>query len=200
MYARRSIPLEAVTNVPSHVRVAVTDWFTMPFSNGMRNRHSLTVDWLARSGLEHDILSWKLFTNSCDHLGADIANEYNVPCELPGYEVSFHIPNSKLDTNHKLVMVPRCMNGSRVGVDEPFLLLLHVNISNVKRPHMPISFADYSPAMPYWGLFHTISSDEQRIQRISAKRHNDRMIIVRQLMRQKRLPFQLIAAICDGWS
>jgi hypothetical protein len=199
MYAIRPIPLEAVPNVPKHVRVAVNDWFTMPFSYGMMNRHARTVNWLALSGLEHGIVSWKLFKNSGDHLGAAIANEYNVACALPGYEISFQIPNkaSRLNTTHKLVMVPRCINGDR-AIEEPFLLLLDVNIANATRPHMPISFSDFSPAMPYWGIFHTISSDEQRIQRISAKRHNDRLIMVWQLMRQKRLPFQLFATICVG--
>lgn len=192
MYPRRVV----VADVPASVRVAVNDWFTMPFSNGMRNRHASTVNWLALDGLQHGIVAWRLFSSACEHLGAEVASEYAIPCGLPGYEVSFRLPhNGQLDTFHRLVMVPRCMNGERVGVDEPFLLLLHVNMASGKRPHMPISFSNFSPAMPYWGLFHTIASDEPRILRISTKRQNDRRMVLWQLMRQKHLPFQLLDAL-----
>ena len=187
-----SVPL----NVPGSVRVAVREFLSMSFSNGMRNRHVATVNWLASDGPQHGIVAWMVFTNTGDHLGVDVAREYAIPCGLPGYEVRFHLQHGHLDTTHRLVMVPRCMNGARVGVDEPFLLLLHVNVANGKRPHVPISFANFSPAMPYWGLFHTIASDdEQRILRISTKCRNDRRIFVWQLMRQKHLPFQLLDSL-----
>jgi hypothetical protein len=200
MSHRRLVPLDFPTHVSDSVRATVNHWFELPFSYGMRNRHAATVHWLARESFEHAILTWTLFTRSGDHLGVAIATEYGISPELPGYEVTFHIQQSQLDTTHRLVMVPRCMSGERVGVDEPFLLLLHVNWANHNRPHTPIHFANFSPAMPYWGLFHTIANDEPRIQRISAKRHNDRRLVVWQLMRQKRLPYQLLPRLVSMWA
>ena len=45
-------------NVPDSVRVAVREFLTMPFSNGMRNRHVATVNWLASDGPQHGIVAW----------------------------------------------------------------------------------------------------------------------------------------------
>ena len=158
----------------------------------MANRHVQTVEWLALHAHEHGILQWNVFKNSGDHLGEATIVEYAIPRMLPGYDVAFHTPNTEDDTVNRLVVIPRSINGDRVG-DEPFMLLLHVNIANAHRPHMPIHFTDFSPAMPYWGLFDAVSSDESRITRINTKGKRDREMFIVQLMRQKQVPFQLLA-------
>ena len=179
------------------LRVAVNDWLSMPFSRGMRKRHSQAISWLSLHAAEHDILEWALFTNSGQRLGQVIAGEYNIPWNLPGYELRFHIPNSKFDTTNSLIVIPRSrgITDEPANYEEPFLLLLDLNQSNAKRPHVRVGFADYSPAMPYWGLFHAITSDEQRISRLNRKRHRDREMGLDQLMRQKMLPFHLRAKL-----
>ncbi len=192
MYARCIDHLDYVPNLPADLRTTVNDWLTLPFTRGMRNRHVRTVNWLVLNGLQSGIVDWELFTNSGVKLGAEITTEYNILCTLPGYEISFNYQHGQRNMTYKLAMIPRCINGDRVGVDEPFLLLLLTNSANEKRPHTPIRFSDFSPAMPYWGIFYTILHDEERIKRISAKIEHDHEMIVRQLMRQKQLPFQLL--------
>jgi len=187
---RHSFPI--MFNLPVDVRATVSDMLTLPFSMGMANRHVRTIEWLALHAHEHGIVQWNVFKNSGEHLGASTIVAYAIPPTLPGYDITFHHPNAPSATMNRLVVIPQSINGDLVA-KEPFMLLLHVNIANVHRPHMPIHFIDFSPAMPYWGLFDAVSSDELRITRISTKRTRDREMFLVQLMRQKRLPFQLFA-------
>ena len=197
MSAQIVAPVEHVHSVYVPGRVAVNDWLSQPFSSGMRKRHSRTIHWLTNNAAEHDIMAWALFTDSGQHLGPEIVDEYAIPSHLPGYELLFHIPNSQLDTTSTLVMIPksRGINDDQYSYEEPFLLLLHLNPVNAKRPHVRVGFSDYSPALPYWGLFHAITSDEPRISRLVLKRHRVREMGLDQLMRQKRLPFHLRATL-----
>jgi hypothetical protein len=192
MHGIRRNSVQILYSLPVDVRAAVDDWLTLPFSMGMANRHVRTVEWLALHAHEHGILKWNVFKNGGEHLGASTIAEYAIPRMLPGYDITFHNPNSTAETLNRLVVIPRSLNCDLVA-EEPFMLLLHVNFANVHRPHMPIHFIDFSPAMPYWGMFDAVSSDELRITRISTKRKRDREMFLMQLMRQKQVPFQLLA-------
>ena len=89
-----------------------------------------------------------LFQDACERFGRQMVDEYEMPCRVPGYEVTFGRPDDGFhNTTYRLVVIPLH------PTEFPYMLLLDGNLVDAYRPHLRLGPYYRARGFPYEYVF-----------------------------------------------